>query len=84
MWQTDEPRQQHKVPGRSMRLGESRATSDRQDRRQHDRLGRTEASNYELHKKKTGEALSDEVTTRDTGCKALMDRVSQKDTDATP
>ena len=67
-----------------MRLGESRATSDRQDRRQHERLGCTEASNYELHKKKTGEALSDEVTTRDTGREALMDRVSQKDTDATP
>ena len=80
----DEPRQQHKVPGRSTRLGESRATSDRQDRRQHDRLGCTEASNYELHKKKTGEALSDEVTTRDTGHEALTDRVSQKDTDVTP
>ena len=79
----DEPRQRHKVPGWSTRLGESHVTSDRQDRRQHDRLGRTEASNYELHKKKTGEALSDEVTTRDTGREALMDRVSQKDTDAT-
>ena len=47
-------------------------------------MGHTEASNYELHKKKTGEALSDEVTTRDTSREALTDRVSQKDTDVTP
>ena len=35
-------------------------------------------------KKKTGEALSDEVTMRDTSREALTDRVSQKDTDAKP
>ena len=34
-------------------------------------MGCTEASNYKLHKKKIGEALSDEVMTRDTGHEAL-------------
>ena len=34
-------------------------------------MGCTEASNYELHKKKIGEALSDEVTMRDTSREAL-------------
>ena len=85
MRQMDEPRQRHTKFRNGPRdfEGPVRLWTDRIEGNMIDwDIQRPATMSYT--KKKTGEALSDEVTTRDTSCKALTDRVSQKDTDGTP